>query len=85
MSDGPRGEWRPSDPIACAVHVGRIATGKIEETFAPPERSEEERGRARARASKAGKASRASQTPEHRSAGGKTPRPPRLHNGGATP
>ncbi len=66
MPKGPQGQWRPADPLACAAHVMKIATGEIEETFAPPERSEEERAAARARASKAGKASRASQTPERR-------------------
>ena len=54
MPKGPNGEWRPADPLACAAHVMKIATG------------EEERAAARARASKAGKASRASQTPERR-------------------
>ena len=34
MPRGPNGEWRPADPIAAAVHVGKIATGQIEETFA---------------------------------------------------
>ena len=33
MPKGPRGEWRPPDPVARAVHIGRIATGEIEETF----------------------------------------------------
>ena len=36
MPYGPKGEWRPADPVACAVHVAKIATGEIEETFAPP-------------------------------------------------
>ena len=30
---GPNGEKRPSDPIANAVHVAKIATGEIEETY----------------------------------------------------
>ena len=68
MPRGPNGEWRPADPVACAVHVGRIATGEIDETFAPPERTDEERAAARARASKAGKARAASQSPEERRA-----------------
>ena len=38
MPRGPKGEWRPADPIACAVHVGRIATGERTETFDPPAR-----------------------------------------------
>ena len=36
MPKGPRGEWRPPDPNACAVHVGRILTGEIEETYEAP-------------------------------------------------
>ena len=36
MPRGPKGEWRPADPIARAVHVMKIATGQIEETFDPP-------------------------------------------------
>lgn len=31
MPRGPRGEYRPSDVVGCAVHVGRIATGEIED------------------------------------------------------
>lgn len=60
MPRGPNGEWRP------AVHVGRIATGEIEETFGPPERTDEERAAARARASKAGKARAAGQSADRR-------------------
>lgn len=66
MPRGPNGEWRPADPVACAVHVGKIATGEINETFDPPERTEEERAAATARASKAGKARAASQSAEKR-------------------
>ena len=36
MPRGPQGQWRPPDPNACAVHVARILTGEIEETFEPP-------------------------------------------------
>ena len=36
MPKGPQGQWRPKDPIASAVHVGKIATGEIEETNEPP-------------------------------------------------
>ena len=66
MPRGPNGEWRPADPIACAVHVGRIATGEIDETFDPPARSAKERAAAAARASKAGKARAAGQSPAKR-------------------
>jgi len=31
MPKGPRGEKRPADSNACAVLVGRIATGEIED------------------------------------------------------
>lgn len=33
MARGPQGEWRPDDLIACAVHVAKVATGQIEETY----------------------------------------------------
>ncbi len=36
MPKGPRGEWRPAETGPCAVHVMKIATGQIEETFEPP-------------------------------------------------
>ena len=32
MPKGPNGERRPADAIGLAVHVGRIATGEIEDT-----------------------------------------------------
>jgi hypothetical protein len=35
MPCGPKGEKRPADVIGNAVHVMRIATGEIEETFPP--------------------------------------------------
>ena len=31
MPRGPNGEKRPSDPVAAAVMVGRIATGQLED------------------------------------------------------
>lgn len=36
MPRGPRGEWRPAGDTECAVHVARILTGEIEETYEPP-------------------------------------------------
>jgi hypothetical protein len=33
MPRGPKGEKRPADVIGNAVHVMRIATGEIEESF----------------------------------------------------
>lgn len=32
MSKGPNGQHRPADVISCAIMVGRIATGEIEDT-----------------------------------------------------
>ena len=64
MPKGPRGEWRPADPTGCAVHVARILTGEIEETYEAPRRpdpAEDSR-----RASKAAKARADSLTPERR-------------------
>ncbi len=54
MSRGPNGEWRPRDPNACAVHVGKIATGEIAETYTPPadERRPDPAAGGRARAQK---------------------------------
>ena len=66
MPKGPQGQWRPANPVACAVHVGQIATGEIAETYERPERTDEERAAASARASNAGKARAASQSPERR-------------------
>ena len=39
MPRGPRGEKRPGNPIACAVMVGKIATGEIEEKLPDPRRN----------------------------------------------
>ncbi len=36
MPRGPQGQKRPADSIGCAVMVGRIATGEIEETLKEP-------------------------------------------------
>ena len=36
MPNGQQGQWRPAGVGALAVHVCRIATGEIEETYAPP-------------------------------------------------
>ena len=64
MPRGPKGEWRPADPVACAVHVGRIATGEIKETHEAPRRPDPTADKARA--SKGGKARAAALTPERR-------------------
>ena len=69
MPKGPQGQWRPADPIAAAVHVGRIAIGEIEETCDAPRRPDPAADSRRASA--AGKARGASLTPEQRSASAK--------------
>ena len=64
MPKGPQGQWRPADPVACAVHVGRIATGEIEETYEAPRRPDPAADSRRA--SEGGKARAASLTAERR-------------------
>ena len=66
MPYGPKGQWRPAETGACAVHVMKIATGQIEETVAPPRDPQADHAAASQRASKAAKARVASQTPERR-------------------
>ena len=66
MPYGPKGEWRPADDRACSVHVAKLATGQIEETYAPPRDPKADHAAASKRASKAAKARAASQTPERR-------------------
>ena len=61
---GPQGQWRPADPVACAVHVGRIATGEIHETFEAPRRPDPAADSRRA--SEGGKARAARLTVERR-------------------
>ena len=63
MPKGPRGEWRPADPVGCAVLVGRLSTGEAEEiTEAPPDtrRPKQDPGAG-------GRARAAAMTPEERS------------------
>ena len=59
MLKGPNGEWRPTDPIAAAIHVAKLATGEIDETFANPAADEK-------RARMGGKARATALTPERR-------------------
>ena len=62
MPKGPQGQWRPADAIGCAVHVAKIATGEIEETY------EEPKPPAKVKAGlRGGPARAASLTPERRS------------------
>ena len=58
MTIGPHGEKRPSDTIANAVHVAKLATGEIEEEYV------DERKQAGGR--KGGEARTAALTPERR-------------------
>ena len=59
MPTGPRGEKRPSNPIAAGVHIARIATGEDDEEYV--DRAKQERGR------KLGRDRAANMTPEERS------------------
>ena len=69
MPRGPNGEWRPADPVAAGVHIGKLATHEIEETFeAPPRPDPVDDSR---RASAAAKARAAKMTPEERRASAK--------------
>ena len=60
MPKGPNGEKRPADAIGKAVHIGKIATGEIEEEREEPSSAAAEMGR------KGGKARAANMTPERR-------------------
>lgn len=60
MPKGPSGQKRPADAIGCAVMIGRIATGEIEETLTEPS------GKVRSGIA-GGKARAANMTPEKRS------------------
>lgn len=66
MPRGPKGEWRPADPVARAVHIGKLATGQIEETFEPPRDPKADHAAASRRASLGGKARAEKLTPERR-------------------
>lgn len=46
MPTGPEGQKRPPDTVGCAVTVGRIAIGELEETPAPPRKGRQARGKA---------------------------------------
>ena len=66
MPYGPQGQWRPADDRACSVHVAKIATGEIEETFAPPRDPKADHAAASALAAKAAKARAAKMPAEER-------------------
>ena len=40
MPKGPKGQYRPADTVGCAVHVAKIATAEIEETYSDPKKVE---------------------------------------------
>ncbi len=60
MPKGPRGEKRPADAIGLAVHIGRIATGEIEDERDPIKTAAAELG------SRGGKKRAENMTPERR-------------------
>ena len=70
MPKGPKGEWRPADPAAWAAHIGRLATGEIEETTEPPA-DQRQKPPVPAAARAGGRARAAKLTPEERSASAK--------------
>ena len=61
MPKGPRGEKRPADAIGRAVHIGKIATGEIED-----ERDEGLSSAAAELGRKGGKKRAENMTPERR-------------------
>ena len=63
---GPKGEWRPAGIGALATHICKIATGEIEETYAPPP-SEKDPVASHQQARARGQARAAKLTPERRS------------------
>lgn len=65
MPKGPQGQWRPADPIACAMHVGKVATGEIEEVREAPA-PKMPLAKRKVRARKGGLVRAASLTPERR-------------------
>ena len=60
MPIGPRGQKRPADTLANALHVARLATGEAEETYVDPDRQ--------AAGRKGGEARAAALDPERRRA-----------------
>lgn len=65
MLRGPKGQWRPADPVARAVHIGKLATGRIEETIEAPHDPEADHAAASRHAGIGGEAC-AKLTPERR-------------------
>ncbi|MCY4250215.1 MAG: histone H1 [Rhodobacteraceae bacterium] len=44
MTKGPQGQKRPGDVIGCAVHIGKIATGVIEDELGNSRQPNKARG-----------------------------------------
>ena len=65
MPKGPQGQWRPAAAGALAVHVCKIVTGEIAETYDPPRKASGNTSASR-RASAAGKARARALTPKRR-------------------
>lgn len=63
MPKGPKGEKRPVDVVANAVHVMRIATGEIDESIPPDDGKDPH---AKALGAKGGRARANTMTPERR-------------------
>lgn len=36
MPYGPKGQWRPADPVAAGVHIGRLMVGEEKEIYGRP-------------------------------------------------
>lgn len=66
MPRGLKGEWRLAYPVARAVHIGRLATDRIEKTSEAPRDPEADYAVASRRTGIGGKARAASLTPERR-------------------
>ena len=64
MPTGPNGQWRPTEPGACARLVCDIATGESPEVYAPPAAQVAKRA---ALARQGGQARAQKLTPEQRS------------------
>ena len=65
MPKGPQGQWRPADPVAAGVYLGKLVTGELTETTTPPASTQSPR-EARQRAKKANAARNAKLSPERR-------------------
>jgi hypothetical protein len=78
MPRGPNGEWRPADPGAFAIHVAKITTGDIEETYEPTP-GDRDPVPAGQQANTAVAARNANLTPERRSESARAGAPARWH------